>query len=145
LADAISKFLNGGMCERWSKSGHLPGAVMPVNISAPLPNEPGMADDDTERVTFTIANLRTINSKRLYALVDVEIRVAGLSFRIIGVQIQRGSGGLSVHLPTHRDVNGAWKPVVEMPEELCEPLSDAVMGFLVDEGMARQRLTPIKP
>lgn len=53
---------------------------MPVNISARLPNEPGMADDaDTERVTFTIANLRTINSKRLYALVDVEIRVAGLS------------------------------------------------------------------
>jgi DNA-binding cell septation regulator SpoVG len=119
---------------------HLPGAAMPVNISARLPNEPGMADDaDTERVTFTIANLRSINSKRLYALVDVEIRVAGLSFRIIGVQIQRGTGGLSVHLPTHRDVNGAWKPVVEMPEELRGPLSDAVMGFLVDEGMAKPR------
>jgi DNA-binding cell septation regulator SpoVG len=120
--------------------GHLPGAATPVSISARLPNEPGMADDaDTERVTFTIANLRSINSKRLYALVDVEIRVAGLSFRIIGVQIQRGTGGLSVHLPTHRDVNGAWKPVVEMPEELREPLSDAVMGFLVDEGMAKPR------
>jgi DNA-binding cell septation regulator SpoVG len=118
----------------------LPGAAMPVNISVRLPNEPGMADDaDTERVTFTIANLRSINSKRLYALVDVEIRVAGLSFRIIGVQIQRGSGGLSVHLPTHRDVNGAWKPVVEMPEELREPLSDAVMEFLVDEGMAKRK------
>lgn len=123
-----------------SRARHLPGAAMPVNISARLSNEPGMADDaDTERVTFTIANLRTINSKRLYALVDVEIRVAGLSFRIIGVQIQRGSGGLSVHLPTHRDVNGAWKPVVEMPEELRGPLSDAVMGFLVDEGMAKPR------
>jgi DNA-binding cell septation regulator SpoVG len=123
-----------------SRARHLPGAAMPVNISARLSNEPGMADDaDTERVTFTIANLRTINSKRLYALVDVEIRVAGLSFRIIGVQIQRGSGGLSVHLPTHRDVNGAWKPVVEMPEELREPLSDAVMEFLVDEGMAKRK------
>jgi hypothetical protein len=111
---------------------------MPVNISARLPNEPGMADDtETERVTFTIANLRSINSKRLYALVDVEIRVAGLSFRIIGVQIQRGTGGLSVHLPTHRDVNGAWKPVVEMPDR--GPLSDVVMGFLVDEGMAKPR------
>ena len=119
---------------------------MPVNISARLPNEPGpMADDaDTERVTFTIANLRTINSKRLYALVDVEIRVAGRSFRIIGVQIRRGSGGLSVHPPPHRDVNGAWKPVVEMPEELREPLSDAVMGFLVDEGMAKPRMAPVR-
>jgi DNA-binding cell septation regulator SpoVG len=97
------------------------------------------ADTETERVTFTIANLRTINSKRLYALVDVELQIAGLSFRIIGVQVQRGSGGLSVHLPTHRDINGAWKPVVEMPEELRGPLSDAVMEFLVDEGMARRR------
>jgi hypothetical protein len=28
-----------------------------------------------------------------------------------------------------------------MPEELREPLSDAVMGFLVDEGMAKPRET----
>jgi hypothetical protein len=35
-----------------------------------------MADDNTERVTFTIANPRTLNSKRLYALVDVEVQVS---------------------------------------------------------------------
>jgi hypothetical protein len=59
-----------------------------------------MADEaETERVTFTIANPRTVNSKRLYALVDVKVQVAGLSFGIIGVQIRRGSGGLSVCLP----------------------------------------------
>jgi hypothetical protein len=29
--------------------------------------------------------------------------------------------------------------VVEMPEELREPLSDAVMEFLVDEGMAKRK------
>jgi hypothetical protein len=29
--------------------------------------------------------------------------------------------------------------VVEMPEELRGPLSDAVMGFLVDGGMAKRR------
>jgi hypothetical protein len=99
-----------------------------------------MADDaDTERVTFTIANLRTINSKRLYALVDVGLQVAGLSFRIIGVQVRRVSGGLSVNLPTHRDVNGAWTAVVEMPEELRGPLSDAVMEFLVDQGVAQRK------
>ena len=71
-----------------------------------------MADEaETERVTFTIANPRTVNSKSLYALVDVEVQVAGLSFGIIGVQVRHGSGGLSVSLPTHRDVNGAWRPV----------------------------------
>ena len=61
------------------------------------------------------------------------------------MQVRRGIGGLSVHLPTHRDVNGAWKPVVEMPEELRGPLSDAVMGFLVDEGIAKPRCTGPKP
>ena len=40
------------------------------------------------------------------------------------MQIQRGSGGLSV---------------VEMPEELRKPMSDAVMEFLVDEGMAKRK------
>jgi hypothetical protein len=50
---------------------------MPISISARLPNEPGLMTDDadTERVTFTIANLRPINSKRLYALVDVDCRL----------------------------------------------------------------------
>jgi DNA-binding cell septation regulator SpoVG len=90
-------------------------------------------------VTFTIANLQPINSKSLYALVDVEVQVASLSFVILGVQIRRGSRGLSVHLPTHRDVHGAWKPVVTMPEELLGPLRNAVMEFLVDEGLAQRR------
>jgi hypothetical protein len=48
-----------------------------------------------------------LHSKSLYALVDVEVQVAGLSFVIVGVQVRRGSGGLSARLPTHRDVNGA--------------------------------------
>ena len=99
-----------------------------------------MADEaETERVTFTIANLRTIKSKRLYALVDVEVQVAGLSFVIVGVQVRHGSGDLSARLPTLRDVNGAWRPVVEMPEELLRPLGNAVMEFLAEEGLAERK------
>ena len=104
-----------------------------------------MADEaETERVTFTIANLRTVNSKSLYALVDVEVQVAGSSFVIVGVQVRRGIGGLSTRLPTHRDVNGAWRPVVEMPEELLRPLGNAVMEFLAEEGLAERRSANIK-
>ena len=104
-----------------------------------------MADEDeTERVTFTIANPRTVNSKSLYALVDVEVQVAGLSFAIVGVQIRHGRGGLSVRLPTHRDVNGAWRPVVEMPEELLRPLGNAVMEFLAEEGLAKRKSSLIE-
>ena len=99
-----------------------------------------MADEaETERVTFTIANPRIVNSKSLYALVDVEVQVARLSFVIVGVQVRRGSSGLSAHLPTHRDVNGAWRPVVEMPEELLRPLVNAVMEFLAEEGLAKRK------
>jgi len=96
-------------------------------------------DAETERVTFTIANLRTLNGKRLYALVDVEVQVAGLSFGVLGVQIRRDSNGLSVHLPTYRNTQGLWKPVVTMPDELLEPLRTAVMEYLVEEGVARHR------
>ena len=99
---------------------------------------------ETERVTITIANPRVVNSKSLYALVDVEVQVAGLSFVIVGVQVRRGSAGLSARLPTHRDVNGAWRPVVEMPEELLRPLGNAVMEFLVEEGLAERRSANIK-
>jgi hypothetical protein len=102
------------------------------------------SEAETERVTFTIENLRTVNSKRLYALVDVEVQVAGLSFKIIGVQVRRGSDGLSACLPTHRDVNGAWRPVVEMPEELLRPLGNAVMEFLAEEGLAKRRSSSFK-
>jgi DNA-binding cell septation regulator SpoVG len=104
-----------------------------------------MGDEaETERVTFTITNLRIVNSKSLFALVDVEVQVAGLSFKIIGVQVRHGSNGLSACLPTHRDVNGAWKPVVEMPEELLRPLGNAVMEFIAEEGLAKRRSTSFK-
>lgn len=56
-----------------------------------------MADDAyTERVTFTIATLAS--------------------------SMNRGS--LTVHLPTHRDVTGIWRPVIQRPEELLAPLAN---------------------
>ena len=64
-----------------------------------------MADEaDTERVTFTIANRRTVNSKSLYALVDVEVQVAELSFVIVGVQVRRGAHPSRLSSPTGNTV-----------------------------------------
>ena len=39
--------------------------------------------EQTEQVTFTIANLRALEARDLFALLDVEMRVAGLSFWIM--------------------------------------------------------------
>jgi hypothetical protein len=44
---------------------------------------------ETERVSFTIANLRHVSTKKIFALVDVEVRVADLSFWIMGIQGRR--------------------------------------------------------
>lgn len=43
-------------------------------------------------------------------------------------------------LPTHRDVSGIWRPVIEMLDELCRPLANAVMEFLAEEGPGRARI-----
>jgi hypothetical protein len=48
-----------------------------------------------------------------------------------------------VCLPTLRDVNGAWRPVVEVPEELL-PLRNAVLEFLAEEGLAVRKSSRIK-
>ena len=100
-----------------------------------------MADEaaETQCVTFTISDARVVNSKNLYALVDVEIDVAGIPFRILGVQIRHTGHGLAVFLPTQRDFRGVWKPVVDMPQELLEPLSNSVMDFLAEEGLVQRR------
>jgi hypothetical protein len=31
------------------------------------------------------------------------------------------------------------RPAIQMPEEVCRPLADTVLAFLVEEGLARPR------
>jgi stage V sporulation protein G len=95
---------------------------------------------DTALVTFSVTNARAINSRVLFALVDVEMQIAGVSFSILGVQARNAPNGCTaVHLPTYRDTNGEWRSSVRLPEELRQPLADAVLAFLVDEGLARRK------
>jgi hypothetical protein len=67
---------------------------MRTTINYRPPKSWPVADDaESERERFTIANLRT----------------------------RRGSHGRSAHVPTRRDVQGIWKPVVTMPGEMPGP------------------------
>jgi stage V sporulation protein G len=98
-------------------------------------------ESGAELVTFTVANARTVDSKSLFALVDVEMQIAGVTFEIRGVQARRiANGGTSVELPTFKD-GPTWRAAIGLPEELRGPLADAVLQFLVDEGLARPRFT----
>jgi stage V sporulation protein G len=101
------------------------------------------AEPDTALLTFTVRNARPVSSKTLFALVDVELQLAGVGILIQGVQARRlATGGTSVHLPTCKDPDGIWRPAIVLPEEARGPLADAVLTFLVEEGLARPKFTP---
>lgn len=95
---------------------------------------------DTAVVTFTVSNARRVNSKLLFALVDVEMTISGVPLLICGVQARRlPIGGTSVHLPTFRDTDGKPQTAIYLPEEAKAPLAEAVLAFLVEEGLAKPK------
>ncbi|MDB5379115.1 MAG: uncharacterized protein JWR00_3561 [Rubritepida sp.] len=95
---------------------------------------------DTAILTFVVSNARRIDSKTLFAMVDVEVQLAGVAFLIQGVQARRlPQAGTSIHLPTFRDIDGGPKTAIILPDEVREPLTDAVLAFLMEERLARPR------
>jgi hypothetical protein len=67
-------------------------------------------DAETTTLTFIVHNARAINSKALFAMVDVEVQIAGVTIDIVGVQARRLlDGGTSVSLPTFKDEGGVWR------------------------------------
>ncbi|GGF46423.1 hypothetical protein GCM10011611_61100 [Aliidongia dinghuensis] len=91
----------------------------------------------TQTVNFTIGNCTPMQSKSVFAFVDVEIVICGVGFWIRGVQARHvAGGGTSIHLPTYRAPDGTWRAAVELPEDLVAPMADAVLAYLVDEGVA---------
>ena len=54
-------------------------------------------------MNFTVSNARSVDSKTLFALVDVEVAIAGIAFEIFGIQARREPGGCtSIRLPTYK-------------------------------------------
>ncbi len=100
---------------------------------------------DTVPVTFRVRNARPVQARDLFALVDVEVLIGGVTFDIFGVQARREpEGRTSVRLPTFKDADGVWRPAIGLPDEVRGPLADAVLAFLMEEGLAKRRfeLTP---
>jgi stage V sporulation protein G len=94
-------------------------------------------------MTFTVTNSRGVASKSLFALVDVEMQVGGVSVMILGVQARRAANDCtSVHLPTFKDADGTWRPAIRLPEEVRAPLANAVLDFLIEAGLAKRKFLP---
>ena len=89
------------------------------------------------KTTITVRHLRPLQGRTVYALLDADIEIGGVVISILGVQARHlPKGGTSVHLPTYRDADGVWRAAVVLPEEIREGLSDAVLAFMVEEGVA---------
>lgn len=97
-------------------------------------------DGDRVILTCTVRNARAVTSKSLFALVDVDVEVAGVVIGIAGIQARHvPSGGISVHFPTYRGSDGIWHSAVRLPPEVHAPLTKAVVTFLVEVGFANPR------
>jgi stage V sporulation protein G len=102
-----------------------------------------VVEAETVAMSFVVTNARPVDSRTLFALVDVEMRIAGVTFGIIGVQARREPDGkTSVCLPTFKDADGVWRSAIQMPEEVRAPLADAVLTFLIEAGLAMRRFEP---
>lgn len=97
---------------------------------------------DHEPVAITICNLRPIQSKLVFALLDVELVLAGVSMTLHGITARHLSGGgTSIHLPRYRDNTGEWRAAVSLPDDLRDAIADQILVHLVETGIARPRQT----
>jgi stage V sporulation protein G len=95
---------------------------------------------DTESVNISILNLQPVHSKTVYALMDVEIVIHGVAVVLHGVQARHVSGGgSSIHTPTYRAADGSWKTAVTLPRELVDAISDNILRYMLETGVARAR------
>lgn len=99
---------------------------------------------DTSLVEVTAGDIRPIRQGRVVALASAELMVDGVSFTLHGMQVIRardattGKDALGVDLPRYRDPTGAWRPALELPEELRKPLGDAVLERCLELGIAKR-------
>jgi len=93
-----------------------------------------------EPVAITICNLRPVESKSVFALMDVELLLAGISITLHGITARHlPGGGTSIHLPQYRDNSGRWLGAVTLPEDLKNAITDQILAHLLESGMARAR------
>jgi stage V sporulation protein G len=99
---------------------------------------------DTSLVEVSVGDIRVIRQGRVVALASAEL-TDGVSFALHGMQVIRtrdattGKDALGVDLPRYRDPTGAWRPALELPEELRKPLGDAVLERCCELGIAQWR------
>jgi len=94
----------------------------------------------TETVSLSVVDVRPVAGKAIYAFVDVEISIAGVSIVVNGIQIHNlKPAGTAIKLPTYRDERGATRACVSLPDEIREKIADLLIDYLVEIGVSKRR------
>ena len=97
--------------------------------------------DDRAVVEVTVLEAKPARSGRLVALATVEIAVGGVAFVVHGVQVvaardpRTGRPGAAVFPPHHRGADSQWRPTLDLPPELEDPLGRAVLRHCAELGL----------
>lgn len=99
---------------------------------------------DTALVRCTVLEVQPVNAGRILALASVEVEIDGVVFVVEGVQVVRVPATrdqperTGVDLPRYRNRQGAWRPTLKMPEEVRQPLGDAILERCCEMGITRR-------
>lgn len=99
---------------------------------------------ETALVTVTVLDVQAVQKGQIIALAAVEIELDGVAFVVNGLQVIRTREPASdreatgVALPRYRAPDGSWKPAIDLPVELREPITTAILEQCCDKGITRR-------
>ena len=102
------------------------------------------APGETALTTVTVLDVQAVRKGQIIALAAVEIELDGIAFIVNGLQVIRtrepasGREATGVALPRYRAPDGEWKPAIELPDELREPVTAAILDHCCDRGITRR-------
>jgi stage V sporulation protein G len=104
----------------------------------------GLVPDDvgsTTPVSITVLSVTPMRAGKLFALAAVEIDIDGVLIEIRGIRaVHVPPAATRIELPSFRDARGRSQAAIILPEEVRGPIGDAVLGQLVERGLAVKRL-----
>jgi stage V sporulation protein G len=97
---------------------------------------------DTGAITISVVSITPMRHGDLVALADVDVSFDGIVFTICGLQVRANAKRTEVLLPKFRAPNGDWTAAIKMPDELREPMADAVIAAGIEAGVLKEQHAP---
>jgi len=98
---------------------------------------------ETQEVSITVLSVDPSEGNHVYAVIAVELLIAGVAIELRGITARHvPGGGTAIYLPQHRTAAGEGRASVQLPPDLREKVCDEVLAHLVRTGVGRARYAP---